>query len=284
MRMKKLCFLLFLFVVFLSSCNPDLDYTVRGYSQKIIVEGKIETGKYPEVYLSLNVPLWKQVDSTTILEHVIRYAKVTVSVGDTIEILTSKWMKDHFPPYVYKCTEIVGREGSTYNLKVEYGGYTLYSSTTIPRGFEIETVDIFPTVTDTLRALSLTVNVDNHKKNSFRLFTKKAKDQRYIETPILYNNEFELTGLQRFNISPQPRKTDASFKEGNLFAIGDTVDIKVCAIDSVSTIFFKDLTMFSVVADNIFLSEVKPLNSNISEPGFGIWYGNAVRITRMVIK
>lgn len=272
-----------MFIGLLIGCNPDLDYTVRGYTQKIIVEGKIESGKYPEVYLSLNVPLSKDVDSTTILEQVIRYAKVTVSDGESTKILTSKWVTDHFPPYVYKCTEIVGREGRTYDLKVEYSGYTLYSTTTIPNGFQIESVDASPTDIDTLRTLSLTINVDNNKKNSFKIFTKKKIDKRYIETPVLFNDRLKLTGLQRFNISPHPISSDSSFIEGNYFVVGDTVDIKVCAIDSTSTMFFKDLTMMSVIAGNAFLNQVKPLNSNISEPGFGIWYGNAVRTVRTIV-
>jgi hypothetical protein len=271
-------------MAFLLACQPDLNYEVRGYTQKIIVEGIIETGKYPEVYLSLNVPLWKQVDSTTILEHVIRYAKVTVSDGEKTEILTSKWAKDHFPPYVYKCTEIVGREGYSYDLKVEYSGYTLYSTTTIPSGFQIESANATLTDNDTLRALSVKINVDKHKKNSFRIFTKNLKDKRYIQTPMLFNDELELDGLQNFNISPSPLKSDSSFTEGNYFAIGDTVEIKICAIDSVSTLFFKDITLFSSLVGNSFMSEVKPLHSNISEPGFGIWYGNAVRTVRMTIK
>ncbi len=281
--MKKHYILLLLFLVYLSSCQPNLDYSVSGYSQKIIVEGKIESGKYPEVFLSLNVPLSKDVDSTNILDYVIRYAKVTVSDGETTEILTSKWAKGSFPPYMYKCTEIVGREGRTYDLKVEYSGYTLYSTTTIPTGFEIESVDFDPTLIDSLRSLSLKINVDNHKKNSFRVFTKKRKDKRYIVTPQLFNENFELNGLQRFNVSPFTIFSDPSYSEGNNFVVGDTIDIKVCMIDSVSTLFFKDL-LFSVQTGKFFVSELKPLNSNISEPGFGIWYGNSVREIRMAVK
>lgn len=265
------------------SCNPDLDYTIKGYTQKIIVEGVIESGRYPLVYLSLNVPLSKAVDSTTILDHVIRYAKVTVSSGDKTEILTSKWDKNYFPPYVYKGTEIMGEEGKTYDLKVEYGGYTLYSSTTIPESFNVESVIAIQTDVDSLRTLALNINLNNIK-NSFRIQTKKRKDTRYIKTPVLFNDRLSLNGMQTFHISPYPDKTDLSFAEGKYFVVGDTVDIKISAIDSVSTLFFKDLNMFSLVSGNIAVTEVKPLHSNITEPGFGIWYGAAVRYERVIIK
>lgn len=276
---------LFVFAMVFIACHPDLDYTVRGYTQKIIVEGTVETGEYPRVYLSLNVPLWKTLDSATILDHVIRYAKVSVSDGIKTEILTSKWDKSHFPPYVYKATEMKGVEGRNYSLKVEYSGYTLYSNTLLPAGTAIDSVQFQPTsIADTLRSLTVWVNIDNGNETGFRVFTKKQQDKRFIETPVVFNNEFSLNGIQKFNMSPQPEKSDSSYREGQYFAVGDTIDIKICALDPASTAFFKDMSLFSTSFGNLFLNEVKPLKSNISEPGFGIWYGNAVRYYRCVVR
>lgn len=271
--------------MFFSACDPDLDYTIRGYTQKIIVEGTVETDEYPRVYLSLNVPLWKTLDSATILDHVIRYAKVTVSDGIGTEILTSKWDKTHFPPYVYQATEIMGVEGRTYSLKVEYSGYTITSTTFLPKGTAIDSVQFqATTVSDTLKALSVWVNIDTGNETGFRVFTKKQQDKRYIETPMVFNNDLTLSGIHKFNLSPRPDKTDSSYREGQYFGVGDTVDIKICAIDRTSTGFFKDISLFSTGFGNIFLNEVKPLKSNITEPGFGIWYGSAVRNYRCVVR
>lgn len=271
-------------LILLVGCYPDIDYTSRGYTEKIIVEGIIESGKYPKIYLSLNVPLSESVDSTTIRDKVIRDAKVTVSDGDIEEILTSKWDVEHFPPYVYFGTEIKGQTGKTYHLKVEKGGYSVESQTTIPLDFQIDSVYIEPTSIDSLRTLSVAINVNKDRKNAYRIYTKKSKDKRYIETPIVFNSDFSLDGLQKFTLSPLPNKNDSSFTEGKYFAIGDVVDIKVMAIDSTTTQFFKDLTMFSVIAGNISINEIKPLSSNITEPGFGIWYGCAVQTKKIIIR
>ena len=276
---------LLLFATVFIACNPDLDYTVKGYTQKIIVEGSIETGKYPVVYLSLNVPLWKTLDSATILEHVIRYAKVTISDGVKTEVLTSKWDKTHFPPYVYKATEIMGVEGTNYSLKVEYSGYTVYSNTFLPKGTAIDSVQFQPSPdSDSLKILSVWINIDKSSETGFRIFTKKQRDNRYIETPIVFNKEFSLSGAQKFNLSPQPEITDSSYRDGQYFKLGSIVDIKILALDRTSTDFFKDLSLFSTSTENMFLNEVKPLKSNISEPGFGIWYGCGVRNYRCVVK
>lgn len=280
-RMKYLQFFLLLLPV---ACNTNPDYVLSGYNEKIIVEGRIESGQHPVVYLSLNVPLSEKVDTSTILNHVIRYAKVTVSDGEKTEILTSMWDRSYYPPYVYRGTDLIGEEGKRYDLKVEYGGYTLYASTTIPSGFRIDAVECYPVDVDTLRGMVLVINMDEHEKKSFRISTKKRKDSRYIKTPALFNAELNLQGRQRFNIAPYPNKTDSSYTEGNYFVKGDTVGVKVHAIDSISTLFFRDLTVFSLAADNIFIKEVKPLRSNIGEPGFGIWYGAAVRELEVEIK
>ncbi len=270
--------------IFLAGCYPDMDYTVRGYTEKIIVEGKIESGKYPEIYLSLNVPLSEPVDNTTIRDKVIRHAKVTVSDGDIEETLTSKWDVEHFPPYVYFGTEIMGEAGKTYHLKVEYGEHVIESQTSIPLDFQIDSVYIEPSSIDSLRTLSVAINIDKDRKNAYRIYTKKSKDKRYIETPVVFNSDFNLDGLQKFALSPLPNKNDSSYAEGKYFAVGDIVDIKVMAIDSTSTQFFKDLTMFSVIAGNISINEIKPLSSNITAPGFGIWYGGAVEVRRVVVE
>jgi len=268
-----------------TACNPDLDYSVHGYSQKIIVEGVVETDEYPRVYLSLNVPLWKTLDSATILDHVIRYAKVSVSDGTTTEILTSKWDKSHFPPYMYTATQMKGVEGRNYSLKVEYSGYTLFSTTYLPVGTPIQHVESNPSPTsDTLKIITITLDINQLYNTSFKIYSKKPRDKRFVETPVVFNADLSLSGLQQFNLSPTPEKTDSSYSEGKYFATGDTIDIKICALDSTTTLFFKDLSLYSSIAGNIFTSEVKALKSNISEPGFGIWYGSGVRYYRCVVR
>ena len=271
-------------LMLLCACDTNLDYLVTGYKQKIIVEGFVESGKYPRVYLTLNVPLSKPIDSTNILDQVIRYAKVTVSDGSNTEILTSRWDDSHFPPYVYTATSLKGVEGRSYTLKVEYGGFTMNSSTSLPQSPEIvsiqsEMVDF----TDTLRLLSVTLNIAEGSKTAYRIFTRKSSDSRYIETPFVYNNTLNDTGLKTYKILPSPTKTDASYAQGKYFVVGEKVDVKVCAIDSVSNDFFKELTLFNNTAENILLNEVKPLKSNISSPGFGIWYGVGVKTLRYVV-
>jgi hypothetical protein len=272
------------FVLLCFSCQPDLDYSIRGFTEKIIVEGSIGNGEYPRVYLSLNVPLWQQLDSALILEKVIRTAKVSVSDGEKSEILTSRWDKGHFPPYVYRGTEMKGEEGKNYFLKVEYSGYTLHAKTTIPKITRVMGFSTKPSaINDSLRHLSTTVLVDSSEFTGFRLFSKKLKDGEFFETPTVYNANFNLSGLQQFEIKPNPKEGSASFDEQQYFLKGDSTIVKICSIDSFSTVFFEELLLKSGFRIDVFISESQGLKTNVSSPGFGIWYGYDVQNHLVVI-
>jgi len=293
--MKKTVIYLFLISTLLS-CRPDIDYVISGYTQKIIVEGYISNNEYPKVYLTLNMPLSKKVDTIAILKNIIRYAKVTISdslnanaIGAKTEILTSGWELDNklFPHYKYFGTDFKGEEGKTYYLTVVYSGYTLHAQTTIPFHTDITGFKSIPIIgNDSLRSLSMTLNIDSNRKNSYKVFTKKKKDGYYVETQFLYNAELKLSGSNSFAISPKVTELDPSFREGEYFAKGDTIQVRLCTIDSVSTEFFKALTLFSSsngIGNNLFIGEKDKLKSNISLPGFGIWSGNGTSSYSVII-
>ena len=114
--MKKIIFNILISLLF-CSCQPNLDYIISGYTQKIIVEGYISNNEYPKVYLSLNIPFSEEVNSETIVKNVIGSAKVTISDGVNTEILTAGYRDNrHFPPHYYRGTELKGEEGKTNEI------------------------------------------------------------------------------------------------------------------------------------------------------------------------
>jgi hypothetical protein len=273
-----------------------LDYSIKGYTQKIIVEGYISNDEYPKVYLTLNIPLSQRFDSSIIYKNVIRFAKVTISdslnpnaIGAKTEILTSAWESEKrlFPPYKYFGTKYKGEEGKIYYLTVDYSGYTLKAQTTIPFKTHIDKFSTKPVIgNDTLRELFMTFDVNSYLKNSYRVYTYKKKDGYFKETQYLYNSKFTLNGSNTFSISPSVSRIDSSYSEGGYFVKGDTIQVRLCTIDSVSTQFFKKLTILSSsngIGNNFLIGEKESLKSNISYPGFGIWYGNGVSSYIVVI-
>ncbi len=274
-----------LVVILISACKPDLDYEFRGYTEKIIVEGWIANGEYPRVYLSLNVPLSQPIDSATILDKVIRTAKVTVSDGINTEILTSRWDRSTFPPYVYLGTDFKGEVGKTYDLTVEYSGYTLTARTTIPIPADVLDFTYTPVKeNDSLRILTVKIQMSEEEKMAYLIYSKKKKDAVYLKTANVFNENLNLKGLQSFIISPEPTYGLPSYEEKGYFLHGDSVTIKINAIDSVSTSFFKGLSGNAGMGKDIFVGHPKSLNSNISNPGYGVWYGTSTKNFLLVVQ
>lgn len=285
LRMLKYSFSLTL--VFLMACQPDLDYNVKGYTQKIIVEASIIEGQSPVVRLSLNNPVWNKVDSATILQNVIRYAKVTVSDGDEAEVLTSGWDPDHFPPYKYFGTSLIGKAGHTYALSVEYSGYVVRSTTTIPASGKILSFNSEVVNTkDSLRNLFMILDMGSDHTRGYRVFSHNLKDKGFNEVNVVYNQDLSLSGTHRYMIIPSVSDKDKSHSYSPYYKQGDTVQIRLATIDSVSTLFFRGLTMFSSstgIANMFFNTEKQKLASNVSAPGFGIWCGESDRYYQYIV-
>ena len=127
--MKKLIIILLALIIAAGCSFPDM----YDYEPQIVVEGWIEDGGYPVVIVTSTVPVtgdyryWDEMQ-----DHIIRWAKVTVSDGEKDVVLTGKMDNDYFPPYVYTTSRLKGESGKTYTLTVEYSKRTVTARTTIP--------------------------------------------------------------------------------------------------------------------------------------------------------
>jgi hypothetical protein len=278
--------LILFFCLLIYSCHSDANYDLKGYTQKIIVEGYISSNDYAKVYLSFNVPLSQKIDSMQMLKYFISVAKVTVSDGENTEILTGGyWDRNHYPPFYYASTDLKGKEGSTYHLTVEYSGYKMTSTTTIPYS---DSVMYFKTteVNDSMRALRMFININSKNKGSYKIYSFKPNDTQFYPTLFLFNSNLTLSGQSEFSINPQPSKYAKSYSQNNLFKKGDIVQIQVNKIDSISTEFFKGMSIggSNGAGNDIFIGQKDALKSNITSPGFGIWCGKATRTYTVEIK
>jgi hypothetical protein len=278
--------LILLSCILINSCQSEFNYDLKGYTQKIIVEGYISTNDYAKVYLSLNIPLSQKFDSLQMIKNFISVAKVSISDGVNTEILTGGYVdKKHYPPFYYATTDLKGKEGSTYNLTIEYAGYTLRSTTTIPYS---DSVNYFTStaINDSMRSLKMNINVNSINKGSYKVYTQKSIDNKYYPTPFLFNPNLTQSGPVEYVINPKPAENAKSFKQSNLFKKDDEVKIQVNKIDSIATAFFRGISIGSNngLGSDIFIGQKDALISNISSPGFGIWYGRATKTYSVKIK
>jgi len=129
------------FLLFILGCTSEISLNQNEYQPKIVVDGWIEPNEPAIVFLTQSSPFLTQYDSVSIVKSFLNHAKVSIycSNGEE-EILTLFKIKDHFPPYVYKTTQLTGTIGQSYSLKIEYNGNILMASTTIPKPPQIESI------------------------------------------------------------------------------------------------------------------------------------------------
>jgi len=147
----------------LSSCTKDVKIAIPGYTEELVIDGRIETGQPPIVLLSKTKDIYSPTDLDAFLNGFISGATVTVSDGTTT-VQLDEICSDDLPPgteaiaaelfgipeeelanyhicaYTTFNTAIWGQVGKTYALTVVYDGKTYTSSTQILQPVSLDEV------------------------------------------------------------------------------------------------------------------------------------------------
>ena len=270
--MKKWC--LFLLVIVAISCNNDGFKAEINLESKIIVEGWIEEGDVPQLILSSSIPITEVVDSTNVLDHVIRSAKVTVSDGKKVEVLRVKNDKDRLPPFVYYGSEIIGEAGKTYTLKIEYLNRIVLASTTIPKTVALTSAEyVKNNVADSTGYIFIKFDDPLNEKNYYQIATRLV-GQEPIFVPAFYGN-LDDKNFDSSKISMQVNRGVLIFpktKYKPYFIDGDLIFVKLRTMNKDALDFWNSWQNELVNSRNPIYPSNTSLKSNING-GIGIWAG-----------
>lgn len=266
---------LFLFLCMLS-CEKELPLDIPVEPGKLVVEGWIENGNNPEVILSMSAPYFSEIDSSSVLEFAVSRAKVSVFSEAGNEVLTLRPNVHYFPPLVYKGQETWGEPGKTYSLEIIYQGDTITSETEIPDPVELDSVwfQLDPGK-DSTGQVWIRLHDNPDMDNYYRiLFQRSGKDDRYIppftstfNDKFFNGNTIELGFLRGFS-------SMLEVEQDKNFSIGDTINVKFCAIDREQFDFWNAYQLEVISAVNPFSASNYRIKSNING-GLGIWGGYA---------
>ena len=264
------------FFVVLISCNKE-DITKQiSVESRIVVEGSIEEGGFAKVLLSRSVPIGVAVDSTTILNYVIRSAKVTVSDGEKEEVLRVKSDNNTIPPFVYFGSQIKGETGKTYSLKIEYLNRIITAKTTIPISVSILSADyIRDNPTDKKGNILIKFNDPINEKNFYQVQTLLIKkDSIYI--PAIYGNLNDANFVDPAISFQILRGKTFSFEDYSdykpYFEDGDVISVKLRTMNKAGFDFWNDWQNEIINGQSPIFPNTTSLRSNI-EGGIGIWEG-----------
>lgn len=256
----------------LAGCATDVVFSQD--SPEIVVEGWIEEGGFPVVIVTTSVPVSTDYkDWDTLMDHLVRWAKVSISDGEKEVILTGKMDADYFPPYIYTTARMRGEAGKKYSLKVEYGGRTETAETTIPSKVPLEYVKVLERTDGYGIVAGLKDNTET--KDYYKFFTMvEGVDSTYVSsflglvddvvlgeevTDIAVNSSF----VSNFNTI---ERSQVSYEED------DVVRVRFVTMDETSFNYWSDYDDVTILSTNPFFPVNKKIRSNISS-GMGYWAG-----------
>lgn len=282
--MKKIfCFIALLtFVILITACQKDNQNNYVTFQPSIIVEGSIEQGGYPLVYLTKNIPYYSNIDSSDFINIVIRQAKVVVSDGNNLEVLSLMYDQQHFPPYYYRGIFLTGLAGHTYQLQIFYGTDTLSAITTIPAPVPIDTAWLQSTNGNPDQAIVFaTIHDDPLVVNYYRTFTCTPLTQSgfYPTLESVFNDKLFNGNTYTFELNKGP-ETYINLKNFNdYFSLTDSVYIKIWTMQQTQYTFWLNIQSEIINSGNPFATSYHNVISNIQGNGLGIWggYGATVK-------
>lgn len=279
--MKK--YLLFLFSLLLLGCSNDNFSEQKSLESKIVVEGWIEEGDFANVLLSSSIPVTDIIDSTNVLNHVIRSAKITISDGQNSEVLRVKNDKNRIPPFVYFGSTLKGEAGKEYTIKIEYLNRVVQAVTSIPKSVPLKSAEYVKKVeTDTTGYVFVKFDDPPTEKNYYQIATK-IDGEEPIFVPSFYGN-LDDKNFESSSVSVQINRGVLLFPKTKFtpyFADGDLIHVKLRTQTKESLDFWNSWQNEIVNAKNPIYPSNTSLKSNI-KGGIGIWagYGQSIIIVR----
>lgn len=271
---------------FLSSCEKIVSFQLNNSeTKKLVVDGQIETGKPPIVFLTNAIGVTDPLNLNTVLNSIVRGAIVEVSDATrTIQLIEQNNSYQVAP----QDSNFVGVPGQIYKLKIQYLGKVYEASTKIPivksldsiwtvkrinaGGPDSNEVNIFARYTD-----------PDTLGNYVRYFTKRNKEPFFTGRNSVYNDEvINGNGIDVRIEKGYDKINDTSTKKFGNFIIGDTVQVKWCAIEKAVYNFWNTLEFSTNSVGNPF-SSPSAIMSNISNGALGVWAGYGTSFKTIIV-
>ncbi len=304
--------LLFCLSFIIVSCEKDIDIDLPEYEQKVVVDGRIEQGLPPIVFLNKSQKFFGETDLAAFQNSFVNGAEVIVSDGTTtdtlVELCTGSLPQGYDTivanflgvnvadlAFVNICAytsvnpNIFGEVGKSYALTINHEGSTYTSSTSIPQLVPLDSVWFKAQPAETQNGIEYgfswaTMTDPDTVGNGYRWFARRLnmksdgslKDPGFL-APIGTAFDDQFIGGLTFDFAyDRPRSDgDESPDRTAYFRSGDTVVIKFCTIETEIVDFIRAAETQALNNGSPFAT---PTNnpSNIEGGALGIWAGYGV--------
>jgi hypothetical protein len=298
------------------SCEKEVTLELPEFKEKIVVDGRIETGELPFVILTRSRDLYAPTDFSTLENSFVHDAVITVSNGSQSVVLTELCTSDldeelypivaealgisvevlmqlNFCAYTTFNTAIVGEIGKQYDLSIQVEGKEFTSTTQIVAQPIIDSVYFKLNGTLDAQGFAWSRLIDDASVfNAYYLQMKRIHknsqgeqaDQQFLDAfnPVVDDAFFN--GLEfDFGLANM-----GSYKDDDIapefkgyFQTGDTVVIRVSGIDYD---VFSFMRIKYVQVNNEGNPFASPANAptNIKGGALGVWAGYSPRYDTLI--
>lgn len=315
---KILTWLIFLWLTVLYACQKDIKMDIPGYEEKLVVDGRIETGLPPLILLTTNRNIFAENSLDSLIGSYITDAVITISDGinyDTLQKICSSDIPDGYEElgsYVFGIPSnllkkfkfcaystlnpiFFGKENTTYTIKILHKGKNYQASTTIPEAIFLDSLYWKPEKTTPNHGLIYAKLSDpNIIGNAYfwevlRLKTGKNNqnlDTRFYRTrnPVFNDNFFNGKSFDFWYENPRARFSD-SIPENirGLYPRYDTVVVKFSTIDKNSFNYFSNKYSQINSGGSPFASPIN-IPSNVNNGALGVFGGFATTYQIIICK
>lgn len=266
-----------------TSCLKE-EYVHNDFEEHLVVEGSIEQDGVAKVMLTLNMDYRQEISEETLKEKIVRYAVVRVTDLDTNESETLTGMVDKKYPtqYIYKGSQITGREGGNYRLDIEYSGRKWHATTSIPAANDLYNIVTEPVYDNTFYRIKATIkpNAEN-LPYMIQCATAFTSDEAPIYFPPALFGIFKSCDTEQRITINRPLDYANIYDYSTLFLWQEDVYIRFCTMSQFGYDYWsvwENCTLNSL--NPVFpVDEVPP--TNISGKASGIWMGYGVTYYRV---
>lgn len=270
MRQHLWPYLLTLLTACLYACDG---MTLPENEEQLVVEGYIDDGGFPVVMVTTSMPVNTDSHSLDSLQdHLLRWAKVTVSDDEHEVILTGMVNNSYFPPFIYTTSRLRGQAGKCYKLTVEYKDFLATAETTIPPRPSLDSIVVRPSGIDSLCQIAACFTDNPDERNYYKAFVRMGRyGKQWLSCYLGIVSDEVFNGYTEMPINKGELATQRD-EYTPYFNYNDTITIKFAQIDSVAYRFWNDYENHFSFNRNPLLRYSKSLQSNI-KGGLGCWYG-----------
>ncbi|MDA3911280.1 MAG: DUF4249 family protein [Bacteroidales bacterium] len=309
-------FAIILVSIFIFSCETDITVDLPTPEEKLIVQGKIETGENPFIFLSRNIGYFEPVnipelDDSSDIQEIIQALEnsmgliydstivMTVTDGSNfVDTLIPTINFFEFPNFGYQARNIVGQEGQSYRLDIQYKGKDYWSETIIPEAVSIDSIWFdFNEDNDTLGTLGF-LYMDPAGIRNFYTIETLVVDEQFAYNPPYYGSyifdDEQLDG-DTIRYFPLLKSYDGNdffqtnsegqndFNQKAFYEFGSTVNIKLSSVDVATFIFWTSFIKHLNTAGNPFTNPASLKSNIVGDNCDGIWAGYGANIKTVTI-